>query len=326
MSRSVSAKNADAIARAQFAVVDVVRAGRPSPWRGLRRRRARCPRRLARAARSGYALRSQRFQACCHSGKVRRSLQEIAEVALVDHREPGERGFVRVAAFGVGVHVVEQRAAELLPVLERARVHRDQDLEGVHRHLAIPVHADLAPRHAARDEQVGGQVEAASDEGGHEVIELLEPSRVQCAWSGVLALSQVAFVMVDAQGVVAQPNQALGQAIRFLVRRGSARRNRGSPRRTAERFRAIARRRTDRRRLTITRPCFPAGASTKPICEKSSAEPGSMSSEVSSGIQSGPAVIVIGSGLAEAGSAAKLAGVREQSAAANSRRAMGRGE
>src|SRR5436190_24188047 len=44
----------------------------------------------------------------------------------------------------------------------------------------------------------------------------------------------------------------------------------------------------------MTRPCFPAGASVKPIVEKSNAEPGSISSSGWSGIHSDPALMMTG--------------------------------
>jgi len=144
-------------------------------------------------------------------------LEEVAEIALVDHRKPGQGRLVGVAALRVGIHMIEQGSAELLPVLVCAGVDRHQDFERVHRHFAVAVDPDLAPRHAPGDKQVGGQVDAAFDERGHEVVELIELLRVERGrWT--LALGQFALVMVEAQGVVAQPDKTVRQPIGFRFR------------------------------------------------------------------------------------------------------------
>jgi hypothetical protein len=48
--------------------------------------------------------------------------------------------------------------AESFPVFPRTVVNRDENLESVHRHIAVAVHADLAKGNAAGDVEVGREI------------------------------------------------------------------------------------------------------------------------------------------------------------------------
>ena len=152
----------------------------------------------------------------------------VAEVAFVDEGEGGEGRLFRKAAASARVHVAEEVAGPGAEVAVGRFPEGAEDLEvaGVG-DASVTIDADRAPwdQMGAGDEEVGGEVEAVLDAGGHEVVELLPllggGGGVVLALVPVAALDdEVALVVVDAEGVVADAGDVGGEAVGGLAGRG----------------------------------------------------------------------------------------------------------
>ena len=142
------------------------------------------------------------------------ALEVLVEQALVLGAQEDQRRLVGQRTPRVGVHVPEEEPREVAPVPESAL---GRELDGLHHRAAVPVDAEVAPRGAARDVEVGREVETALHARRKEAVELVHVLRDRDE-SPVLVARERPVVVVDADGVVAEPEDALGEPFRLLGR------------------------------------------------------------------------------------------------------------
>ena len=147
-------------------------------------------------------------------GDGARRLEVLVPETLVLRAERDQRRLVGKRPPRVGVHVRQEEAREVAPVAEAAL---GRELDGLHRRVAVAVDAQVPPRRATRDVEVGREVDAARNALRDEAVELVERGFVRHQHA-VFVAGERTVVVVDADGVVAEAEDALGQRRRLFGR------------------------------------------------------------------------------------------------------------
>ena len=158
-------------------------------------------------------------------GEARALLQAFdavaAEIAFVDEADAAQRGFLGEAAPGESIGVREEEARPFDEVAVGGLVEGAHELELAVGHGAVAVDADGAPGHGlgARDEEVGGEVEAVPDAGGDKGVELL-PVPVRDVERGAVAArlgpDEERLVVMDADRVEAHAREVRSETVGVL--------------------------------------------------------------------------------------------------------------
>ena len=144
--------------------------------------------------------------------QVRRALRPV----LIHKRNPGERRILRQGNAGVGIDMPQPGPGELPKVRPGQLVRAHQGLEFVRRNRTFAHDAEGFPRNLARNEQVGGDVEAGLLQLGDETIEPIKPDGIQAR--AVFALPrQTAVMMVEPHGIVAGGGESTHQLAPVLL-------------------------------------------------------------------------------------------------------------
>ncbi len=142
-------------------------------------------------------------------------LPVVPEVAFIDHREPAKRRFIGPAFARIRAHMLQQLAREVLPIPKGRFVHRHENLELIHRDCALG-HLHLLCPDRTRNVQVRRYVDAALGACGHQIVKLVQ--RLRLPAKPRLAIGQRALIVMDADRIVPQANQAIAKPIHLLPR------------------------------------------------------------------------------------------------------------
>ena len=145
------------------------------------------------------------------------NIVEIPQIAFVDQGQPGQGRFFRIGFAGIGIFVRQQGAGKLLPVGAGGRHDRHHHLEFIHAEIARLVYPQFFPGNRPGNKKIGGQIDTAADAGGGQVVELIQPLRIKVGGPAA-AVEQIPFIMMQAQGIVSQPDESVGQPVGLVMR------------------------------------------------------------------------------------------------------------